>query len=179
MPLKVIPLMVTSTHPNPRATFLTLPSELRQSILLQSLDTDFAADDVACKLAYYLQRLCAHHLNIWVWLFLLEHVHGDILNDVRYVGKQWLKAHNAHMAEVERLEGCGPYRGANHIFTLNQTHELRQAILAESRKYGVPCIKAALGDHVYQPWAAVLEAVDPKLSDDINFTAKKWKASAG
>ncbi|TID25048.1 hypothetical protein E6O75_ATG04253 [Venturia nashicola] len=153
MPLKVIPLMVTSTHPNPRATFLTLPSELRQSILLQSLDTDFAADDVACKLAYYLQRLCAHHLNIWVWLFLLEHVHGDILNDVRYV--------------------------ANHIFTLNQTHELRQAILAESRKYGVPCIKAALGDHVYQPWAAVLEAVDPKLSDDINFTAKKWKASAG
>lgn len=76
-----------SPLPSQRTTFLTLPSELRQAILidtftpqpLSSTDTNFT------------------HTGLWVWADTLRQVHTDIKGDVTYIEKKWED-------EAERLE---------------------------------------------------------------------------
>lgn len=78
---------LTLAPPSQRTTFLALPSELRQAILidtftpqpLSSTDADFT------------------HTGLWVWADTLRQVHADIKDDVNYVEKKWEQ-------EAEKLE---------------------------------------------------------------------------
>lgn len=103
MSIKASPAAVTNSQTKPRTTFLTLPHELRQSILHESLDAAFLNDLWPCHISYHRKQPCAHGKKIQAWLINLEDVHLDILDDVRYVGKQWKKAHDAQVAETEEI----------------------------------------------------------------------------
>lgn len=70
-----------------RTSFLTLPSEIRQAILIDT----FTPQPLSS------QDTNIEHTGLWVWADTLRQVHADIKHSVNYVERKWEE-------EAERLE---------------------------------------------------------------------------
>lgn len=71
-------------------TFLSLPRELRQAILLQSFDPT-SGDPYLCRGWYWYGCTCDHKKNSKKWGVDLKVVHPALKDDMNFVEKSWDK----------------------------------------------------------------------------------------
>lgn len=114
--LSMSKLTLASPTPAQHSTFLTLPSELRQAILINTFTPHpLSSDDADIT-----------HSALWTWAGTLRQVHTDIKGDVNYVEKKWED-------EAERLEKA--------VFSWKKTRAVVDRLIEEmtwpaSRKWG-------------------------------------------
>lgn len=87
-----------STKPKPKTSFLTLPHELLRQILLEAPTRK--------------QLWRTNDAERERWTDTLGHIHPDILNDVKYVEKTWIKEHAELRHAPQYFNSPDPIDGA-------------------------------------------------------------------
>ncbi|KAE9987613.1 hypothetical protein EG328_002254 [Venturia inaequalis] len=104
----------------PKTTFLTLPREIRQSILLQSLDTAAPGDQ---------------NVEMRRWRATLENIDVRLAEDMEYVVRIWNKSFGEEFYKDLAMwkRSCSEVTHANPRTTFsNLPAELQQAIIIQS-----------------------------------------------
>lgn len=92
----------TNTEGNIKTGFLTLACELRQSILLQSVNLNAlegATQHVTDRFLTWEDLFDGHEQHIQDWTLTLKLVHREMAVDVDYVAEKWEKGYQALVEE--------------------------------------------------------------------------------
>jgi hypothetical protein len=82
-------------------TFLSLPGELRQAILFNTIDPDeFVTKSQTYSMRFNYRcdmcRLRNEEAHIKKWAALLQQIHSQLIDDVELVAKKWTRAIRRH-----------------------------------------------------------------------------------
>jgi hypothetical protein len=107
-PLPDLPLESRKRRPQVQTSFLSLPNELRQAILLQSHEENFPYGwhFVWNGIHNTWFQLFRRRFNDWnprfqPWANVLRQVHVDIIEDVNYVEGKWMEYHQKLLMDAE------------------------------------------------------------------------------